>query len=144
MAKFLQTKSALQRTCAIVGGYFQTGYFQTIGRKTLQRVILPMITGTIVPQKAINFLNPELFLNPLLQTTNTNPFTASCRQPAITAEPVNKFVKFAIKKKLNPVMPEIIIHFLITDLLKELLNLIPNSDSPLILYTQMTFLSSPK
>lgn len=69
-----------------------------------------MITGTIVPQKAMNFLSPELCTNALLQTMNTNPFTASCIQPAITAEPVNKFVKFAIKKKLNPVIPEINIH----------------------------------
>lgn len=70
---------------------------------------LAIIIGTMTPKKATNFLNPELCLKALLQTTNTNAFTASWQNPAITANPTNTFVKFAIRKKPSPVIPETVI-----------------------------------
>ncbi len=73
-------------------------------------VTLAIIRGTMTPEKATNFLNPELCLKAFPQTTNTNVFTASWQNPAITANPKNTFVKFAIRKKLSPVVPETTIH----------------------------------
>lgn len=88
-----------------------------------------MTTGTTVPPKAMNFFNPELSRKAFPQTINTNPFTASCIQPAISVEPINRFVKFAIRKKLNPVMPEISIHkeFFIVSPLQRTLDFTPTA-----------------
>jgi hypothetical protein len=72
--------------------------------------MLARITGITTPQNATNFLNPELCKNALLQTPKTKIFTAIWQNPAITDEPLNTFVKFAIMKKLSPVIPEIVIH----------------------------------
>jgi hypothetical protein len=72
-------------------------------------VMLAIIIGITTPKNAINLLRPLLFKNPFVQTTNTKVLTQSCKQPARTLEPVNKSVKFAIKKNRRPMIPEIVI-----------------------------------
>lgn len=84
---------------------------RTQGMRTRHSVMLAMMTGTIVPKNATNFLNPELWTNPLLQVINTNVFTAIWSTPATTSRPRKISVKFAIRKNKNPVAPEMAIHF---------------------------------
>ena len=92
-----------------------------VGISTLQMVILAIITGTITPKNAINFLNPWLIEKAFVHTTKTKILTQSCRHPASKLEFAKKFVKLAIKKKKKPVIPDITIHFEFSSIMSNLL-----------------------
>ena len=74
-------------------------------------MIVAITIGTTTPKNATNFLIPLLCENAFFQTINTKALMQSWRNPASRLEPTKIWVKFAIRKKENPVRPEIAIHF---------------------------------
>ena len=77
-------------------------------------MVMPaIIAGKITPKNATNFLKPELTKKAFVQVINTKMFIAIWIQPANKFKLVIISVKFAIKKKMIAVPPEIVIHLVL-------------------------------